>query len=471
MLNLIIRANFEDYRKSAGEIGSSSFEIARFLEYTEKSIEAEYLPVTDETLSRLRDFPTVFMSEMQSLEDDDLTYYVDCRLGRIKNVSVKNRDIRFDFEITHVFNRMEFVRKGRSEFEKRLGLGSGELYRTHWALKTISLQEFLNGAGLSVPEDALDETITINAVAPMATAHVDVGLAPISTSMMVGQDIPEVNSISDFLREIGEINSSPDVSVFYRGHYRNDYSLTPTLFRKHPNGTWKWLTKEDVIVRELMSAQAREFANDRSMLDHLVRMQHYGLPTRLLDLTSNPLIALYFSCADPKAKDDDKNKPGQVIILTTKAKEVKYFDSDKISLISCVTLLTNDQKNNIDKKMSVDDFKEEESCKRLLDFVRREKPHFQDKIDPSDLSEILFVRGRSTHERIASQAGAFLVFGINAELPETGISGLDIHRINVVNKAGILEELAKLNIKASTVYPGLERAAEDIKASYMVAET
>jgi hypothetical protein len=63
------------------------------------------------------------------------------------------------------------------------------------------------------------------------------------------------------------------------------------------------------------------------------------------------------------------------------------------------------------------------------------------------------------------------VFGINAELPETGISGLNIHRINVVNKDGILDELAKLNIKASTVYPGLERAAEDIKASYMVPET
>jgi hypothetical protein len=76
MLNIIIRGNFEDYRKSAGETGSSTFEISRFLEYTEKSIEEEYLPVTDETLSQLRDFPAVFMSEMQLVEDDDLTYYV-----------------------------------------------------------------------------------------------------------------------------------------------------------------------------------------------------------------------------------------------------------------------------------------------------------------------------------------------------------------------------------------------------------
>ncbi len=204
MLNLIIRGNFDDYRKSVGETGSSKFEISRFLEYTKKSIEAEYLPVTDEKLSRLRDFPTVFMSEIQSVEDDDLTYYVECRLGKIMNVRVEKRDIRFDFEITHVFDRVEFARKkGRSEFENRLGLGNGELYRTHWALKTTSLKEFLDGAGLPVPDNAIADNMTTTAVGPMATAHVDIGFASVSTSIVAKQDIPEVNSINDFLHEIG----------------------------------------------------------------------------------------------------------------------------------------------------------------------------------------------------------------------------------------------------------------------------
>ena len=40
----------------------------------------------------------------------------------------------------------------------------------------------------------------------------------------------------------------------------------------------------------------RDFSECKSALDYLVQMQHYGLPTRLLDVTTNPLVALYFAC-------------------------------------------------------------------------------------------------------------------------------------------------------------------------------
>lgn len=106
---------------------------------------------------------------------------------------------------------------------------------------------------------------------------------------------------------------------------------------------------------------------------------------------------------------------------------------------------------------------------KLLHFIKREKPYFENRIEPSDLQKIVFVRARNTHERMISQSGAFLLFGKDAILPETGYSNISVSRVRIRQKDAILAQLDKLNIKASTIYPGIEKAASDIAKKHEVA--
>ena len=47
------------------------------------------------------------------------------------------------------------------------------------------------------------------------------------------------------------------------------------------------------------------FRNDMQPLELLALLQHYGIPTRLLDITENALVALYFACCSEPDKDGE----------------------------------------------------------------------------------------------------------------------------------------------------------------------
>ena len=109
-------------------------------------------------------------------------------------------------------------------------------------------------------------------------------------------DSSEVTSVSDFIEKVVLLNKESGTEVFYRGHAGEDWELKPSIFRK-PNG----VEIEHQLFRDMVAHTPQSFSGCKSALDYLVQMQHYELPTRLLDVTMNPLIALYFAC---QSRDD-----------------------------------------------------------------------------------------------------------------------------------------------------------------------
>ena len=127
------------------------------------------------------------------------------------------------------------------------------------------------------------------------------GIESNSTNAVASPSMPEeeiqVNSVSEFIEKIVQLDNKEGTEIFYRGHANRDWELLPSIFRT-PNG----VEKEHLLFRDMVAHEPQSFSECKSALDYLVQMQHYGLPTRLLDMTTNPLVALYFACE--QAEDD-----------------------------------------------------------------------------------------------------------------------------------------------------------------------
>lgn len=121
------------------------------------------------------------------------------------------------------------------------------------------------------------------------------GTTPDTSSTLPHRDT-EITSVADFLKAIGDVSNDPFAidevtEVFYRGHADKSWDLTPSIFRSD-----KGIENEHFLFRDMVAHMPRDFSECKSALDYLVQMQHYGLPTRLLDVTTKPLVALYFAC-------------------------------------------------------------------------------------------------------------------------------------------------------------------------------
>jgi hypothetical protein len=275
-------------------------------------------------------------------------------------------------------------------------------------------------------------------------------------------EVAEVGSVDDFVRWVFGQPPTEDEMAFYRGHSKADeYKLVPYVLRS-PEQSEAEFRK----YQEMLMANPVDFREDANTFERLSRMQHYGLATRMLDTSTNPLIALFFACRNRDGRPSD-DYVGDVIRFTIAKTKVKYYGSDTVSCLSNLAQMDDEDRKTLDTTLDRDAFNASKPVTKLLHFIKGEKPYFRDVIEPDDLSRVLCVRARHSNERVTAQSGAFLLFGQGAVLPEYGNADITVRRVKIAKhrKAEIIRQLDTLAINSGTAFRDIATYAEYIKAT------
>ena len=252
---------------------------------------------------------------------------------------------------------------------------------------------------------------------------------------------------------------------FYRGAANERYLLAPGVYRTGEK-------PEDFYFHELQVRCPAPFAG-RRYLEKLTYMQHYGAPTRLLDITANPLVALYFACAAEPDCD------GKVIVFCVEAADVAYASSDRVQMLSHLPELNQADQRHLEAlsyryMLRPGKFPQKSNQKyddavleRLYYDIQKENNAFTRDIRPFDLLRPVFVQSNQDNPRILRQDGAFLLSGLDTDEADSDRK-LRKHvlkelRIPAGCKAAIVQQLEQVNIHPASHFPEPDTVAQYLR--------
>ncbi|MCU7782247.1 FRG domain-containing protein [Lelliottia amnigena] len=274
----------------------------------------------------------------------------------------------------------------------------------------------------------------------------------------------QISSVAGFVEHVVKWTFAGYVPTAFRGQRYFGWRTLPKIFRADNNV----YDSESLAVRDIVSLHPGEFEPDKTMFDRLVRMQHFGLPTRLLDVTTNPLVALWFA-TEPSTNADEHDGVVQAILVPQIRQ--RYYDSDRVSCMANLANLTKKQKSDLSIAAidcnSIEEFNERPIVDTLVYNIGMEKSHFRKVVIADDLELPIYVKPKMSNKRIIAQSGAFLLWGMQI----SSGSGKNSFRqdriwIHEDDKGDIRRDLQLLGINERTLFPEIDKSTKFITDLY-----
>ena len=183
-------------------------------------------------------------------------------------------------------------------------------------------------------------------------------------------------SYKDYLAKIEQFSKDQNSKIIYRGQ-TEEWDLVLSLFRQNYE-----IGIEKRLYKNIRKYNLNELGRKDNFIDELVKMQHYGIPTPLLDWSENPMTALFFAVSGNTDKD------GYVII--SEPENISDFNEEEYedlsNILECI-YSKNIEVNEMLNKLN--------NSKFINDLLSQENNNF------------FFINPIYGNDRIRSQAGLF----------------------------------------------------------------
>lgn len=285
----------------------------------------------------------------------------------------------------------------------------------------------------------------------------------------------KIESVGMYLEEIRKINenrSGESTGLFFRGQEVEFWRVEPSIFRDD------MLSIEHTLMLTPLQKIPMEFRSMQDTFEIMTKYQHYGMCTRLLDLTTNPLVALYFACkkhGEIEYTNDGITESMEPFGMIFFAEEYSTFADDE-----AVRIITFLSRKNLEKENDIESILKGLVNEGIISEGRRREWMTEEHIKEfvSTIQHNYLVMPSYSNERLVKQSGAFLLPGLFGFMRDNELKKSVITKckkdlrdefddtyfyIDGSNKDSILKELNWYNINESTLFPELEHQLNHIK--------